>query len=147
MSRGVLAVFGQVNKESFQAIKLFSNSYNLPFFTWSAPILSDESIGLHLEDINESSGIDEETEEKTNNNVNYNKNFQLFLQPDLGDTLIFLMKQNNWNKIYYIYNYAEAYNRINNILNFQTDEVNYVTEIHIRKVEDVLECQNLLRFG
>jgi hypothetical protein len=144
MSRGILAVFGQVNKETFHTIKLFTNSYNLPLITWSEPVESDDdSSALNSK---ESTNVEQNQEtEKNSNNHDFKENFQLFLQPDLGDTLIFLIKQNNWKKIYYIYNYKDALYRINKILTFQTDELNYVTDILIHKLEDISECQNLLR--
>ena len=105
--RGVLAVFGQLTKKSFHIIKSFTNSYSLPFITWSKPIEPDESRVLRLK---EDRMTNENVQEShfSENNHEKNKNFQLFLQPNLGSTLISLIKQSGWDKVYYVYNYDEG---------------------------------------
>ena len=128
MSRGVLAVFGQATKQSIHTLKSFTNTYHLPFIIWSNPVKFDdisetlrenEENNVYENDVtnyqtefnNESEiGNEEETNsiDDSSSPKDVLQNFQLFLNPDLGQTLISLIKQNRWEKIYYIYNYDEG---------------------------------------
>jgi Receptor family ligand binding region len=176
MSRGVLGVFGQVSRESFDSMKSFSNTHHLPFITWSNLIESSDSPEVfydkeaYLESLKQTevteSGVGEEDINKRNMNPTSDSpaNFQLFLQPDLGPTLIYLIKQNRWKTVYYIYNtdigtarrstsvlcFAislsfSALSRINAILNYQTQENEFLTDIIIRKVQNISNCMEMLR--
>jgi hypothetical protein len=127
MSRGVLAVFGQATKQSIHTLKSFTNTYHLPFIIWSNPVKFDdisetlrenEENNVYENDItnfltefnNESEIADGEGTNMIDDSSHQDvlQNFQLFLNPDLGQTLISLIKQNRWDKIYYIYNYDEG---------------------------------------
>ena len=135
MSRGVLAVFGETSKQSYQTLKTFTNSYNLPFITWSKAVESEEDLeslsdnaidddflgkiphketkSVEVNEIFEEADYSEDKQKDLNydNDDSANNiisNYQLFLQPDLGFTLISLIKQSRWDKIYYIYNYDEG---------------------------------------
>jgi hypothetical protein len=82
MSRGVLALFGPINSLLLNSLQTFTDLYNVPYITWSEiPINSDK---------------------------NKNNNYQFYLQPDLGPTLVSLVKHSQWKNIYYIYNYDEG---------------------------------------
>jgi hypothetical protein len=83
MKRGVLAVFGSMNSETANTLISFTNSYHLPFLTWSHPIhVAQQSQRNH--------------------------NYQIYLHPDLSSVLIATIKYHKWNKIFYLHNHGDG---------------------------------------
>lgn len=72
MSRGVLAIFGDLKRDSLETIRSYTNFYDIPYITWS-----------FLNHIDDSSGVDVDflrsKKRQETNLKNKNKNFRLLI--------------------------------------------------------------------
>jgi hypothetical protein len=78
-----LAIFGSTHTSSINALQTFTNSYNIPYISWSSPLLAYK-------------------------NTNVSKNFQIYMSPDLSAVIVAILKHYKWEKIFYIYNHEEG---------------------------------------
>jgi hypothetical protein len=76
---------------------------------------------------------------------NENQNFHLTMHPDMVPLLVSFIKYSQWKTIYYIYNHDEALNRLEGLLNFQMRETDFVTDILVRKVDNITDSFRLLK--
>ena len=83
---------------------------------------------------------------KKYNEVNsQSKNFQIHMHPDMVPMLISLIKYNRWQIIYYVYNHDEALARLEGLFEYQMKEIDFVTSILVRKIDDISDCLNMLK--
>lgn len=83
-----MAIIGPITIQTHNAIKTFSNMYNLPYITWSNYI--------------------KQTSKVSQSGTKENHLFQLYMEPDLSPLLISIIKYNNWKRLYYIYNHEKG---------------------------------------
>lgn len=127
MSKGVLAVFAQTNTAASDALKSFTNSYQMPFITVTHPIheyaYSDENQRERASE-NHSPSFPINTAEESISKISqqakaeedYQKtvekkmseNFQFNMHPDLVPMLVSMIKYTRWKNIYYVYNHDEG---------------------------------------
>jgi len=140
MSRGVLALFGETNMFTAESIKSFVNHYNIPFFTWTYPnsdlILSkeekEENLAIENENANNEDGEDEENKKKLIETKMPEASYLFNMYPSLTGLLISLLKYYKWENIYYIYDNDEALIRAQAMLDYQTRDKDYVTNINCK---------------
>jgi hypothetical protein len=98
MSRGVLALFGPISIESSNALKIFTNSYHLPYITWSSlPAVIEDTYKVEYQ-------RQAESQSHFNTKPNDINAYQISMRPDISPLLIYLIKLTRWPKIYYLYN-------------------------------------------
>jgi len=136
MSRGVLAIFGETNMFTAESIKSFVNHYNIPFFTWTYPtsdlIPNDSKEEAFLLDEENDYDDDEETQKIKMKNKTPQTSYLFNMYPSLTGLLISLLKYHKWKNIYYIYDNDEALIRIQAMLDYQTRDNDYVTNINCK---------------
>lgn len=133
MKRGVLSIFGSMNSQTADTLRAFTNSYHLPFITWSNPIMPT-SLRDQL--------ITKENDEGMQEIV---QNYQLYMHPDLSPVLISLIKQYKWRKVFYLYDHDDALKRIESIFSYQTDENDFTTQLNVRKITSLENCVDILK--
>lgn len=82
---------------------------------------------------------------KYNEMNSQSKNFQVHMHPDMVPMLISLIKYNRWQIIYYVYNHDEALSRLEGLFEYQMKEIDFVTSILVRKIEDISDCLSMLK--
>lgn len=143
MKRGVLGIFGETNMFTLDSVKSFVTYYNVPFYTWSYPNSDSSSINQELsttttkitdddDDENYTGLSDDEIMKKKQNKKKKSPDISyLFnMYPTLSELLVSLLKYHKWENIFYIYDNDEALIRIQSMLEYQTRDKDFVTNIN-----------------
>lgn len=121
MSRGVLAIFSNINTASHETLKTFTGFYEMPFITMTHPVhkydyrpLSQTSIDYsNFDDVNRPVPEVQSDEQVSSASVsskksNASETFLLNMHPDMVPLLVSMIKYNRWKNVYYIYDHEEG---------------------------------------
>ncbi len=144
MKRGVLGIFGETNMFTLDSVKSFVTYYNVPFYTWSYP--NSDSLSINQEsttttttppppitdDDENYTGLsdDEIMKKKQNKKKSPDISYLFNMHPTLSELLVSLLKYHKWENIFYIYDNDEALIRIQSMLEYQTRDKDFVTNIN-----------------
>ena len=153
MERGVLAIFGGISDKSAKAVQSFVNFHQIPFITWNNPSYRNNNLkdnemdsdyemdNFNEDDDNKDPIVFRKDQDFTQNVVDNKQadslnetNYLINMHPDISSVLVSLIKYNRYKTIYYLYNHEAALNRLQELLDYQMKETDFLTNILARRI-------------